>query len=583
MTMDSLLPYYEREIDFLQNEAHEFGRRYPRVAANLRLSDRGSEDPHIGRLMEAMALLTARVNMRLGDDYAGFAENLLDALYPQHAKPRPACAVARFNREPDSGAGAIPSEVVSPAGTVRSVKFTVLSKPRVSDPDVVGVQFHGMQTLALRDGTTWSGVSLSIRFDGAIPPCIRLFVHGEPSLASTVRDAFCFDVADVLVRDPSGTFVGGGGVSWAAPEAADATEPSASHAHPGYELLRDLFTFPDKFGFFDIRLPGRVVGPVSEVRLLLASGDHGSRDAVLARVDRSNLVTRCAPLVNLYGASVTFGPRGAHRSQYTVPATRPGMAVVSVLTAYLRGSQGTKDEVVPHYYHGRRPNEDRTGCFWVCHPGGPTADDPAPEGSVRLMLVDDERRPAVASGTLTANATCCDSDLPARLICGTPSGLLYGGARDVSVAELVTSPTRYVSAPARKDANWHLISHLRLSQSSLLGPDASVLREFLALHAPAISSARHAIDGVVGVTHRSVTQWMPGAFPPTLARGTEITLTFDETYFVGIGLHAWVHVLDRFFAGYAQINTFTQLVIRSSLSGKEIHRCSLATGTGPLI
>lgn len=583
MNMDTLLSYYEREIDFLQKEAREFGRRYPRIAANLKLSDQGSEDPHIGRLMESMALLTARVNMRLGDDYAGFAENLLDALYPQHAQPRPACAVARFCRLPTPDGDALPGELASQAGAVRPVKFSVLFKPCASDPDVVAVRFHGMQTLRLRDGTTWSGASLSIKFDAPVPSRIRLFVNGEPGLASAVRDALCFDVADVLVADPSGMFAGGGAVSWVGPEEGDPIAPPASHAHPGYELLRDLFTFPDKFGFFDICLPGVAAEPVREVRLLLASRDPAARDAVFSRVDHTHLLTRCAPLANLYRTSVTFGPAGAHRSQYTVAGNGTGMAVVSVLGAHLRGGQGTKEEAVPHYYHGRRPNEDRTGCFWVCHPGGPTADDPAPEGSLRLMLVDDERRPAVASGTLSADALCCDSDLPARLICGTPSGALYGGARAQPVAELVTSPTRYESAPPRKDAAWHLLSHLRLSHSSLLGPDASVLREFLSLHASATSAARHVIDGVVGVAQRSVTQWMPGAFPPTLARGTEITLTVDETYFVGMGLHAWVHVLDRFFAGYAQINTFTQLVVRSSLSGKEIHRCPLATGTGPLI
>lgn len=579
MSMDTLLSYYEREIDFLQTEAREFGRRYPRVAANLKLSDQGSEDPHIARLLESVALLTARVNMRLGDDYAGFAENLLDALYPQHAQPRPAGAVARFRRSPTDGKEDVPDEVTSKVGT--SVRFRTLFKPRVPDPDVVGARFHGMQTLRLRDGTTWSGVSLSLAFDEPVSSRVRVFVNGEPGLASTVRDALCFDVVDVLVADGSGTYAGGGSVSWVGPEESDEVEMSVSHTHPGYELLRDLFTFPDKFGFFDIQLPGSATAPVREVRLLFTPGDRGARDTALGRVEPTHLVTRCAPLLNLYRTSVTFGPAGAHRSQYV--AAGNGIAVVSVLVAHLRSSQGANEEVVPHYYHGRRPNDDRTGCFWVSHPGGPTEDDLGSEGSLRLMLVDDERRPATASGTLSAEALCCDRDAPSRLICGTPSGALYTGVRAEPAAELVTSPTRYVPAPRRKDAAWHLISHLRLSQSSLLGPDAAVLREFLALHAPATSDARHAIDGIVGVSQRGSTQWMPGAFPPTLARGTEIALTIDETFFVGVGLHAWVHVLDRFFAGYAQINTFTQLVIRSSSSGKEIHRCPLATGTGPLV
>ncbi len=580
--MDALLSYYERELDFLHREAREFGRRYPRMAANLQLSSTGSDDPHIGRLLEAVALLTARVNMRLGDDYAGFAENLLDALYPQHAQPRPACATARYRRVPDLDTAAA-GRLVSRAAPMRPLPFKPLFEPRVSDPDVLGVTFRGAESLVLSDGRTWSGANLAVVFDGPVPSCIRLFVTGDAGMASIVRDALYFGVADVVVPDGVGGLLGGGSVSLAVPAGIDVLTSPVSHAHPGYEHLRDLFTFPDVFGYFDICLPVSAPGATREVRLLLGRAEHTERDAVLGRIDHTHLLTRCAPVVNVYSTSVTFGPSDAHRSQYTMQGPHPDMAVISVAAVHLRTSQAAKEEVVPHYYHGRRPSDERTGCFWVSHPGGPALNDAASTGAVRLMLIDDERRPAMDVGILTVAAQCCDGDLPSRLMSGTPTGVLYGGPRGEPMADLVTSPTRYLPAAPRRDAAWHLISHLRLSHTSLLGPDASVLREFLALHAAATSESNHAIDGLIGVAHQSVTRWMPGAFPPTLARGTEITLSIDEKHFVGAGLHAWVHALDRFFASYAQMNTFVQLVVRSTRSGNEIHRCPLATGTGPLV
>ncbi|HEY4291433.1 type VI secretion system baseplate subunit TssF [Luteibacter sp.] len=581
MDSDALLPYYEREIAFLREEAGEFARRYPRVAGDLMLSEQGSEDPNIRRLMQSVALLTARVNMRLGDDYAGFAENLLDALYPQHSQARPSCAIARFSRASMGSSEIMSPDVSTRHGALPSVRFKALFSPSVSDPDVSGVEFHGAQPLIFGDDV-WTGASLCLSFDSPVPPDIRLFVAGNPSFAPVIRDALFFDVQGLAVQQPSGSLLSAGSLSWVSPDDVEALVPSMFSDHPGYDLLRDLFCFPDKFGFFDIRLP-ELGFPVQAIRLLLSPTDGSARDTMLSRLKPGHLLTRCAPVVNLYSSSVTFGPRDAGRSQYTITGTHAKTAVVAVRSVHLRSGEGTRGEAVPHYFHGRRPGAARSGCFWVSHPGGPTAADPAPDGSIRLMLVDDERRPLTESTTLSVEALCCDSDVPALLASGTSSAVLHGGSRDEPVARLLTSPTRYESAPPRKEAGWHLLSHLRLSHSSLLGPDAAVLREFLALHAPQHSDARHSIDGVIGVARRGVTQWMPGEFPPTLVRGTEITLTVDETHFVGLGLHAWVQVLDRFFAAYAQINSFTQLVLRSSQTGKEIHRCPPNTGTGPLI
>jgi type VI secretion system protein ImpG len=545
------------------------------------LSDQGSEDPHIRRLIQSVALMTARVNMRLGDDYGGFAANLMDALYPQHFQPRPSCAIARFAGRHGADRPAGLHDLYSSGGMSRPARFRPLFTPETSDPDVATIRFDAARSLTFTDGGTWSGATLSLVFDEPVPPSIRLFINGEASLASVVRDAFSFDVAQVAVTCGADKFVSGGSVSWVPPEVVEPLVPQLAGTHPGYELLRDLFLFADKFAFFDIRLPNLAPQPIHEVRILFLPSDRGTRDAALARLGPSHVLTRCAPVANVYSLNVAFGPKTASRSEYVMEGAAD-RAAVAVESVHLRDGDGKPERHVPHYFHGRRPGQGREGCFWVSHPGAPASSEGELANSFRLMLVDDERRPLSGNRTLSVSAVCCDGGLPAQMICGTS----LAGLRDAAgspVGELVTNATAFQPAPARKGATWGLVSHLRLSHSSLLGPDASVLRDFLVLHAPDGSGARHAIEGVKGVAQRDVTQWMPGAFPPTLVRGVEITLTIDEMHFVGLGLHAWVHVLDRFFAAYAQVNSFTQLVLRSSQTGKEIHRCPPNSGTGPLI
>ena len=52
------------------------------------------------------------------------------------------------------------------------------------------------------------------------------------------------------------------------------------------------------------------------------------------------------------------------------------------------------------------------------------------------------------------------------------------------------------------------------------------------------------------------------------ARGIEVTVTLDERAFEGSGAFLLGAVLDRFFAEYAAINSFTQTVIRTAERGE---------------
>ena len=54
--MESLLKYYELELDMLRTHQQEFAARYPGVAGALCLTGNSCQDPHIERRIEAYAL-----------------------------------------------------------------------------------------------------------------------------------------------------------------------------------------------------------------------------------------------------------------------------------------------------------------------------------------------------------------------------------------------------------------------------------------------------------------------------------------------------------------------------------------------
>src|SRR5688572_15616268 len=94
---DELLPYYNRELSYIRRHAGRFAETHPKVAARLRLGPEGSEDPHVERLLQGFAYLTARVRHKLDDEFPEVTQALLGVLYPHYLAPIPSFAVAQLD------------------------------------------------------------------------------------------------------------------------------------------------------------------------------------------------------------------------------------------------------------------------------------------------------------------------------------------------------------------------------------------------------------------------------------------------------------------------------------------------------
>jgi type VI secretion system protein ImpG len=148
-------------------------------------------------------------------------------------------------------------------------------------------------------------------------------------------------------------------------------------------------------------------------------------------------------------------------------------------------------------------------------------------------------------------------------------------------------PSRPRAASDDGVSTWDLISHLNLNYLSLVDTDeregAALLRTILRLHAGGEDAGlRKQIEGVRSVQARQVVRRLPHPGPLTFGSGVEIRLTCDELAFQGGSLFLLGAVLERLFARYAGINSFTETSIYSLARG-EIKRWSPRAGTRPLL
>jgi type VI secretion system protein ImpG len=129
----------------------------------------------------------------------------------------------------------------------------------------------------------------------------------------------------------------------------------------------------------------------------------------------------------------------------------------------------------------------------------------------------------------------------------------------------------------RRGTYWRLVSHLCLNHLSLSHPTQGreSLQEILRLYDlsdPESDKLRATvtqqwIEGITAVSSRRVAARIPDGGLGGIGRGLEVTLEFDEQKYVGSSVFLFASVLERFLALYATINSFTQLVARTTQAG----------------
>ncbi|SEO57966.1 type VI secretion system protein ImpG [Duganella sp. CF517] len=612
--MDKLLPYVERELGLLRQGGAEFAGRYPKLAGSLKadIADfadgGGGADPHVERLIQGSAVLNARVGKLLDDGYAGFAEALLGMLYPHYLRPVPACSIAHIDHGGRTGGGVTrvprgtamtalgPAKVACRFRTVYDVAVAPVAisaawfEPHIAAPP--GLPLPGEADAAVC-------ITLD-SLDGALGPALdglstlRVFIDGEPSLRAALRDTLFMRAAGACVE------AGGQWRVLSAPPIApvgfgdgEALLPAAASEHGGYRLLGEYFAFAEKFDFFDIDLDAVLADvPAGCVRLTLRLALAGCRpDMPAARILRAlvadNLVLGCTPIVNLYAQPATPIRITHARSSYPLmPDQLPGggSEIYSVDSVHLVRPAADGDDVTeffPYYSLRHGGAASRKGRYWLASRDEALAAAGAGH-DVSLTLVDHDFSPwRNERATASVRLTCTNRDLPHYMEYGRPRGDL---ATQAAVGGLpirvLRRPTTSYRLSANGNVQWGLISHLALNHRALTRQGLPALTAMLRLYARRDNAvSQRQIDGVSGLSHRPATKLVRQARGSAYLRGTEVTVALDEEAFAGTGLHLFAQLLDHLFGLHVHLNSYTQLVVVSSINGKELLRCLPRNGT----
>ncbi len=621
-----LLEYYNVELQHLREMGAEFAHQFPKIAARLGMNGLEVADPYVERLIEGVAFLAARVQLKLNAEFPRFTQALLDIVYPHYLAPTPSMLVAQLQPDPNDpnllGSKTVPrgtSMTAMLAGEDRtSCDFRTAHEVVLWPIQITGASYFSfapdlpLNTLPVSQPIK-GGVRIRLKTGEGLKfaqlPLDRLsfYISGGEEAAYRLHELCAGHTIGALVLTGKGaarrhSFLPERCVRPAGFDDHEALLPVTLHGFQGYRLLQEYFAFPERYRFVDVSgLAGAVrQAAVDEIELVLLFGR--GQPGLEGIVDKSHFALFCTPAINLFQkrADRIHLSDNTHEYHVVTDRTRPMDFEIYEVTSVVGHGGGTDSDqtFLPLYtaYASHREREHPAYFTVRREPRLPSSTQKRRGArstyigtEVFVSLVDPAEAPFRSDlRQLSIQTLCTNRDLILQM----PIGL---GASDftLDVAAPVNS-IRVVSGPSRPHAPltdgavaWRAINHLSLNYLSLVNASpeqgAAALRELLDLYVPAANiGLKKQVDGLRSVASRPVVRRLPGSHPIAFGRGLEITVSVDELAFEGASAFLLGAVLARYFTAHVSINSFTETVLRSESRG-EIQRWVPLWGARPTL
>lgn len=582
---DRLLPYFNRELLAIRKLAGEFAEAHPKIAGRLRLSQDAIDDPHVARLLDGVAYLSARVHQRLDDEFPELTDALLSALYPGFLAPIPSAAIVQFECKPDlQNAAEIPAGFTIETERVhghpcrfRTAYPVTLWPVRIEQVRLAGQPFVAPANPLATGASSVLRIVVSTQapdmtFAKLGVDRLRLFLRGGAAIAPHLQELLAAHTVGVALAeapgDPEPVLLGPECVRPVGFADDEALLPWPARGFSGFRLLAEYFAFADKFRFFDIDGLDRKSLVLDKNRLEIFIYLDRSVIELERAVSAEHFALGCSPMVNIFPQRCEPIRLDQTETEYRVvpDARRIGALEVWGITGVSETDSAGRSSRWAPFYRINQTTESKPAGFYL----ETRRQSSAVIGGTETCLapLSAEFEPYRASDTvLSVEALCLNRDLPAALPFGGghPSLSALSPHDGIAGINCLTPPGPTLRPVLAERGAWKLISHLSLGHLSVIGgaEGAAALREILRLYdRAATGETRAAIEALVGVSAKPGTARVPGGRLGSFCRGLDVSLEFDPKAYQDNGLFLLGAVLERFLALQGTINSFVRTTLR---------------------
>ena len=619
--LDPIYLRYEEELAFIRHEVRQFAERYPSAASRLLLENESSADPHVERLIESFALLTARIRTKIDDEFPELVESLIERLYPHFTRPMPTMCVIGFEIDPKRAR--IP-------GGLKIGRSSILSTPapkgdRVLFQTGVETQIWPIRTVSARYlsaplphhwnlfGVAQAAIHIRLELYGGLRwhelqdlKYLRFYFNGSRETVETLQDALLADSVDwnwILPDIKTDALIA---FKTETPFRSVGLEPDEfiipkfeADLWP-YRLLTEFMVFPEKFHFLDIAIPNAKDLVRADRHIDLVIGLKQSHDLLEKSISANTFLLGCIPAINLFDQTAEPINAVASKYQYRIVAdvahdlSREVYCVNSVTKTTL--SEGTSEELQPFFEAVWEAPLGKNQGYWQgirSFPNHPTRS--LSDVFIRFLTPDAEPVPPDTS-TLVVRTTCSNGDLPVQLaqVQGSMKFHFLSGSQPISQAVNVSRPTPSLRPPSAKSLYGKLLSQINLNNLSWTdGPTGvEAFKSILRLYIPLDPSINHEsrmlmelrIDAIESIQSRPIMMRYSDSGQSTWVRGLEIRIGMRTEAFIHEGgMILWASVLERFLALNLSVNSFIQMKLVDHRGQGVIYQWPMRTGEIPAL
>jgi type VI secretion system protein ImpG len=572
------LKYYNAELTFLRASGKEFAKNNPKTARYLHLDNSASQDPHVARLIESFAFLTARIHRKIDDDLPELADALLDILYPHYQCPIPSLSIVQFKVNPHTAAPSLLSkgtslETSSSQGNRCQFKtcYDVILQP-IELTHVELIEKTSPQTPFLPSTQSALVIQLSclnskMSFSQLNPKKLRCYIN--------LATPYAYNLYELLFRYGLGGFIVGDNLEPIAFSSKNITAvgfdleqglfPYSDQSNLSYRLLTEFFVFPEKFLFFDIIFDENLfskntIGP--QIKIILCFNE--SKPNLRQILNANSLILNCTPLINLF--EVQAEPFLIDHTQSAYPIVPDArrlneIEIYNVKSISISDRSGVSKTSAPLY--GFQTGDPQT-IYWQINRKN-RADFSKKTGRMWDVSV------SIAENIQTADPLiiqplllCTNHQIPGQLpFSGEYPKLQLVNDNFEGTIHCLRPFTLYHHLPLSNGIRWQLISHLMLNGLSFSDNNVDAtkcLTEILRLYnfSEAAEQALF-INNITLVETKPATARGSNNYGNIVFSGTEVTLTVSEDHPT---IFLFSSVLEKFLASYCAINSFTQLIVK---------------------
>ncbi|MEE4207123.1 MAG: type VI secretion system baseplate subunit TssF [Erythrobacter sp.] len=595
-----LIAEYEAELEYLRGLSLEFAAENESVAGRLGFT--GTErDPYVERLLEGVAFLSSRVQLKIKDQFPDFTQALLQAIQPHYLAPTPSMCIVGFEPKPGDP-GLLTGQKVPrrsqltadpPVESRTPVTFETGHEVTLWPLQVAKAEYLGSAAAAAR----FAQMS-RVRAEAALT--IRLEAQEGLDLGSIEADEieFYLDGSDNIANELYHQLIGRtiGVVATPAEGPPDrfarldlpeqhgfgpdcALLPDDGRTLGAYRMLTEYFACPERYRFVKLRGLRRAL-KLSDKAVDITFLFPRTSNTLVQSVDRANFRLYATPAINLFEKPLNRVLYSSREREFKVVADRDGPFDFEVfrlleVKAYERDNQNPR-EVSPLYSFGAQLFDYRSALFYTTR----LSLSKLPKRTRRMLKRDDytgtDTHITVTAGAnpealediyeLAFRALVTNRELAPRIRVSGDSHLSSPGvpARGIRILRKPTLPRAPLGLG---EEAWRVIGHLTPNYATLVRDEAGdprLLRDHLALYGPPGDPVmRSQISAIKSVRAEPVTRRVPGRGHMALARGMRVELELDESTLEQSRLFMFSAIVERFLAGFVTVNCFTESVFHT--------------------